>query len=459
MASAASSRLTIDAAAHAARLDIADAGGGQGAVAAAHAVRLHDEAGDLGGAQVDGGDHRRRAPARPSGPRGPRLALGSSRLDAVASFNTIGHPSHRSPVGHELAGRRAALPRPHGHHRRDRADRCARSRAPGSASAGRAARAASGPSSSPTAGSWISAPSFRRRSQRRSSTRTRASIRSISRGRWAMQRQDLGGARSSAPSPTTSGRVGEAGRDRPRGSTWPWSSITTARPPCCQTASWRRSIDGDHQGVGQQAHDAGLLDPADLPRPAGAAPSRSRPSSGWSCVEPAARDDVGGWPCGEAPCDVDGLQPEARGGRTGRRRRAPIGCDQALAAVAGGQRRRRAPATSDGAGAGQATSRGRGRCAARRAARRRAARPWRAALRVGLGGALARGLRLLRARPPHRRGHTRPPRSKAPDRSKSTPSVRRLLGDERGGRHAGLGVDLQKDQNVVNIVITKVAIG
>jgi hypothetical protein len=26
-------------------------------------------------------------------------------------------------------------------------------------------------------------------------------------------------------------------------------------PACCQTASWRRSVDGDHQGVGQQAHD------------------------------------------------------------------------------------------------------------------------------------------------------------------------------------------------------------
>src|SRR6185369_4548120 len=46
------------AAAHATRLDIADAAGGERAVAPAHAVGLHDEAGDLRGAQVDGGDHR-----------------------------------------------------------------------------------------------------------------------------------------------------------------------------------------------------------------------------------------------------------------------------------------------------------------------------------------------------------------------------------------------------------------
>src|SRR5665213_3687910 len=35
----------------------------------------------------------------------------------------------------------------------------------------------------------------------------------------------------------------------------------------------------------------------------------------------------------------------------------------------------------------------------------------------------------------------------------------RLLGDERSGRHAGLGVHLQKDQNVLNVVITEVGSG
>ena len=37
--------------------------------------------------------------------------------------------------------------------------------------------------------------------------------------------------------------------------------------------------------------------------------------------------------------------------------------------------------------------------------------------------------------------------------------VSRLLGGERGGRHSGLGVHLQQDQNVVNVVITEVASG
>ena len=35
--------------------------------------------------------------------------------------------------------------------------------------------------------------------------------------------------------------------------------------------------------------------------------------------------------------------------------------------------------------------------------------------------------------------------------------VSRLLGGERSGGHSGLGVDLQKDQKVVNVVITKIA--
>ena len=39
------------------------------------------------------------------------------------------------------------------------------------------------------------------------------------------------------------------------------------------------------------------------------------------------------------------------------------------------------------------------------------------------------------------------------------PRVRRLLRDQGGGRHAGLSVDLQQDQIVVNAVITKVASG
>src|SRR5579862_9527009 len=36
---------------------------------------------------------------------------------------------------------------------------------------------------------------------------------------------------------------------------------------------------------------------------------------------------------------------------------------------------------------------------------------------------------------------------------------RRLLWDERGGRHAGLGIDLKEDQNILNIVVTKVRPG
>src|SRR5579862_9074229 len=39
----------------------------------------------------------------------------------------------------------------------------------------------------------------------------------------------------------------------------------------------------------------------------------------------------------------------------------------------------------------------------------------------------------------------------------SHPDMRGLLGDERGRGHARLGVDLQKDQIVVNGVITEVA--
>jgi hypothetical protein len=45
-------------AAHAARLDIAHARRRQGAVGGAHAVGLHDETGDFGGAQVHGRRHR-----------------------------------------------------------------------------------------------------------------------------------------------------------------------------------------------------------------------------------------------------------------------------------------------------------------------------------------------------------------------------------------------------------------
>ena len=37
--------------------------------------------------------------------------------------------------------------------------------------------------------------------------------------------------------------------------------------------------------------------------------------------------------------------------------------------------------------------------------------------------------------------------------------LRRLLGHEAERRHAGLGVDLQKNENVVNIVITKIGPG
>ncbi len=55
MASTASSVLTMAPAAHAAGLDVAHAGGLQGAVGPAHAVGLHDETGDLGRAEVDSG--------------------------------------------------------------------------------------------------------------------------------------------------------------------------------------------------------------------------------------------------------------------------------------------------------------------------------------------------------------------------------------------------------------------
>ena len=44
--------------ANTARLHIANAGGRQGPIAFVHAVGLHDEAGDLGRAEIDGGDDR-----------------------------------------------------------------------------------------------------------------------------------------------------------------------------------------------------------------------------------------------------------------------------------------------------------------------------------------------------------------------------------------------------------------
>ncbi len=52
------------AAAHAARLHVANAASAERALLAADAVGLHDEAGDLGGAQVDGRDDRRAAQGR-----------------------------------------------------------------------------------------------------------------------------------------------------------------------------------------------------------------------------------------------------------------------------------------------------------------------------------------------------------------------------------------------------------
>src|SRR4051812_6550343 len=79
-------------------------------------------------------------------------------------------------------------------------------------------------------------------------------------------------------------------------------------------------------------------------------------------------------------------------------------------------------------------------------------------LPLGLAGALARGFAWTRDPPRTAAGISvlRDPQNQLVE---SHTLLRRLLGDERGGGHAGLGVDLQKNQFVLNIVITEVRSG
>ena len=228
------------AAAHAARLDVADAGGGQGAVALAHAVGLHDEAGDLGGAEVDRRDQRL-APA-PSTFSPSRVLRRSSRRDIPTPFGRFaarpsGGPDcpvqERSSSRSDVTAGAAAAPR-----RRGWSDRRldARGRTATSSGSRRSMRCEAELQDPlalvelveldqggvlvdrPAAGS--APPSFSRRSQRRSSTRTRASSRSASARPRADQRQDVGGGLVGRPRPPPAAGSGSA-PGRPRGSAGP----------------------------------------------------------------------------------------------------------------------------------------------------------------------------------------------------------------------------------------------
>ncbi len=92
--------------------------------------------------------------------------------------------------------------------------------------------------SSPPAGNWIRPPSLSLRSQRRSSTRTRASSRCISLGRARIIGR-ICGAAELAPTPTTSGSWANSPA-LASGIGRPWPSTTIERPPCCHTAAASR---------------------------------------------------------------------------------------------------------------------------------------------------------------------------------------------------------------------------
>ena len=96
MASPAASTSTMAPALHAARLDIAHARHAHGAVRAAQAVRLHDEAADLGGAEVQRGDD---ACARAHGPQAcDPLARSRAVLQTRHRRRPLDLVSSRSPA-------------------------------------------------------------------------------------------------------------------------------------------------------------------------------------------------------------------------------------------------------------------------------------------------------------------------------------------------------------------------
>src|SRR5512141_2080628 len=80
------------------------------------------------------------------------------------------------------------------------------------------------------------------------------------------------------------------------------------------------------------------------------------------------------------------------------------------------------------------------------------------AARAAFGGALAGDFALTRE-PPRTAPGIRVLRDPQHQTVEIHALLRRLLGDERSGRHAGLGVHLQEDKNIVNIVVTKVGPG
>ena len=113
----------------------------------------------------------------------------------------------------------------------------------------------------------------------------------ISRGRGPTSGR-MSAAASLAPSPTTSGRSGK----RPgsaSGMTWPSASTTWLTAAVLPDGQRRALATVDHQGVGQQAHDLGLLDPAHRLDPLRAGRrGRGRGSAGRRRA-PAALQDVG----------------------------------------------------------------------------------------------------------------------------------------------------------------------
>src|SRR3569623_1598612 len=90
--------------------------------------------------------------------------------------------------------------------------------------------------------------------------------------------------------------------------------------------------------------------------------------------------------------------------------------------------------------------------------RPRGSRAAREGRRAGLGGCLAGGFACTRE-PPRTAPAIRVLRDPKHQSVEIHPLQRRLLWDERSGRHAGLGVHLKEDQNVVNVVITQVRAG
>ncbi len=139
--------------------------------------------------------------------------------------------------------------------------------------------------------------------------------------------------------------------------------------------------------------------------------------------------------CGDAPSSLTSVEPEAGG-------RGPVGdgvagrADQPLAAVVGGEHDTR---HADDGEAGQGQDDARRYPHAGRAAPPDL--PEAGRLFWGLAELLLRALALLRLAPRIAAG-IRVLRDPEHQVVEPNAQVSRLLGDERGGRHAGLGVDL-----------------